>query len=90
MPDPTLSPTEQTFFSVLAVTTRIQEILQPAIGKQFWVKAEISSGRERGGHFYCTLVETDDGGKIIAQLNCRIWRQSFDKIKAKRSAAEAT
>jgi exodeoxyribonuclease VII large subunit len=83
MPDPTLSPTEQTFFSVLAVTTRIQEILQPAIGKQFWVKAEISSGRERGGHFYCNLIETGDNGKIVAQLNCRIWRQSFDKIKAK-------
>jgi exodeoxyribonuclease VII large subunit len=71
------------FFSVSAVTSRIQEILQPAIGKQFWLKAEISSGRERGGHFYCNLVETGDDGKIIAQLSCRIWRQSFDKIKAK-------
>ncbi len=43
--------TESTFFSVSAVTARIQDILQPAIGKQFWMKAEISSGRERGGHF---------------------------------------
>jgi len=75
--------TGQNFFSVSTVTARIQAILQPAIGKQFWLKAEISSGRERGGHFYCTLVETDDSGKIIAQLNCRIWRQSFDKIKVK-------
>ncbi len=71
------------FFTVSAVTTRIQEILQPAIGKQFWIKAEISSGRERGGHFYCDLVETGENGKIIAHLSCRIWRQSFDKIKAK-------
>ena len=45
MPDLTPSPAEQPFFSLLAVTTKIQEILQPAIGKQFWVKAEISSGR---------------------------------------------
>ena len=75
--------TGQHFFTVSTVTARIQEILQPSIGKQFWLKAEISSGRERGGHFYCTLVEADDGGKIIAQLNARIWRQSFDKIKAK-------
>jgi len=45
MPDLTPSPAEQPFFSLLAVTTKIQEIFQPAIGKQFWVKAEISSGR---------------------------------------------
>jgi exodeoxyribonuclease VII large subunit len=83
MPDLIPSPAEQTIFSLLAVTARIQKILQPAIGKQFWVKAEISSCRERGGHFYCNLIETWDNGKIIAQLNCRIWRQSFDKIKAK-------
>jgi SAM-dependent methyltransferase len=69
MPDLTPSPAEQTFFSLLAVTTRIQEILQPAIGKQFWVKAEISSGRARGGHFYCnryalngSTMKTEDLG----------------------------
>jgi ubiquinone biosynthesis protein UbiJ len=37
MPELIPSPAEQTFFSLLAVTTRIQEILQPAIGKQFWL-----------------------------------------------------
>jgi hypothetical protein len=42
MPDLTASPAEQTFFSLLAVTTRIQEILQPAIGKQFWVTSIIN------------------------------------------------
>jgi exodeoxyribonuclease VII large subunit len=40
---------QRTFFNISAITIRIQEILQPYIGKQFWVKAEISSGRERGG-----------------------------------------
>jgi len=41
------------FFNLSDITTRIQVILQPHIGKRFWVKAEISSGRERGGSFYC-------------------------------------
>ncbi len=49
---------ERTFFNLSAITNRVQEILQPSIGKLFWVKAEISSGRERGGSFYCDLVET--------------------------------
>jgi hypothetical protein len=47
---------ERTFFNLSAITGRIQEILQPYIGKLFWVKAEISSGRERGGSFYCDLI----------------------------------
>jgi len=48
------------FFTVSSVAARIQKILQPSIGKQFWLKAEISSGRKRGGHFYCNLVETGE------------------------------
>jgi len=59
---------ERTFFGLSAITNRVQEILQPYIGKLFWVKAEISSGRERGGSFYCDLVETKESGEIIAQI----------------------
>ena len=59
---------ERTFFSLSAITNRVQYILQPYIGKLFWVKTEISSGRERGGSFYCDLVETSDSGEIIAQM----------------------
>jgi exodeoxyribonuclease VII large subunit len=47
------------------------------MGKQFWVKAEISSGRERGGSFYCDLVESDESGKIIAQMRCIIWNRDL-------------
>jgi hypothetical protein len=39
---------QRIFFNLSAITNRIQEILQPYSGKLFWVKAEISSGRERG------------------------------------------
>ena len=70
------------FFSLSDVTARIQAILQPHIGKPFWVKAEISSGRERGGSFYCDLVETDESGKIIAQIRCNIWNRDLDRIRS--------
>lgn len=56
-------------------------ILQPHIGKLFWVKAEISSGRERGGSFYCDLVETDRNGNVIAQIRCSIWNYDLNHIK---------
>ena len=51
------------------------------MGKQFWVKAEISSGRERGGSFYCDLVETDKNGKIMAQMRCSIWSRDLANIR---------
>ena len=71
------------FHTLLNITTRIQEILQPHIGKLFWVKAEISSGRERGGSFYCDLVETDENGKIIAQMRCTVWNRDLYTIRKK-------
>lgn len=73
----------QRFFSLSHVTARIQEILQPSTGKVFWLKAEISSGRERGGSFYCDLVETDDSGTIIARMSCTIWNRRLAAIREK-------
>jgi len=69
------------FFNLSDITRRIQNILQPHIGKLFWIKAEISSGRERGGSFYCDLVETDEHGKIIAQMRCTIWSRDLARIR---------
>ena len=69
------------FFNLSDITTRIQEILQPYIGKHFWIKAEISSGRERGGSFYCDLVETDETGKIVAKMTCSIWNSDLSRIR---------
>jgi hypothetical protein len=68
----TIENNNNRFFNLSDITSRVQAILQPHMGKHFWVKAEIASGRERGGSFYCDLVETDGNGKIIAQIRCTI------------------
>lgn len=73
--------TENTFHNLSTITKRIQHYLQPAMGKSFWVKAEISSGRERGGSFYCDLVETDQTGNILAKMSCTIWSRDLLEIK---------
>ena len=72
---------EKRFFPLSAITKRINELLEPAINKQFWVKAEIASGRERGGAFYCDLVETDSSGRIAAKVACTIWQRDLSAIK---------
>jgi exodeoxyribonuclease VII large subunit len=71
------------FFSLAEVTARIEAILQPHIGRLFWVKAEVSSGRERGGSFYCDLVELDAAGRIVASMSCTIWRRDLAAVKEK-------
>ncbi|HQP12828.1 MAG TPA: exodeoxyribonuclease VII large subunit, partial [Candidatus Omnitrophota bacterium] len=69
------------FFPLSAITKRISTLLQPAITSKFWVKAEISSGRERGGAFYCDLTESDQG-KVIAKMSCSIWQRELATIRA--------
>lgn len=68
------------FSSISAITRQIQETLQPIIGIPIWVKGEISSGRERGGSFYCNLIESDPRGNIIAEIRCTIWKRNLDNI----------
>ena len=73
------------FFRLSEITKRLQEILEEkrVIGKLLWVRAEISSGRERGGSFYCDLVETAANGKIIARMQCTIWARDLISIRKK-------
>jgi exodeoxyribonuclease VII large subunit len=52
------------------------------------VKAEISSGRERGGPFYCDLVETDTNGTVIAQMRCSIWVRDLSNIRKQFKACD--
>ena len=73
---------EKRFFPLSAITNRISELLQPAITKRFWVKAEVMSGRERGGAFYCDLIETGTNDKIAAKLSCTIWTQELNSIRS--------
>jgi exodeoxyribonuclease VII large subunit len=72
-----------TFFSLSRVLQRVDELLRPAMEKTFWVKAEISSSRSKGGHFYCDLVESNEKGTITSQVRCTIWARELQAIKQK-------
>jgi len=72
---------DKKFFPLSKITDRIQAILQPSIGKQFWVKAKISSGRERGGSFYCDLVETNENAAVIAKIRGTVWSRDLARIR---------
>ena len=78
----------RTFFSLSAVARRIEDYLRPALGRSFWVKAEISSGRQRRGSFYCDLVETDADGEVRAQLRCTIWPPELERMRRSLESAD--
>jgi exodeoxyribonuclease VII large subunit len=82
-----LAAVERRFFRLSDVTRRIEAYLRPALGRGFWLKAELSSGRERNGTFFCELVETGARGEVVAQLPCRIW--SADLARMRRAFAQA-
>lgn len=75
------------FFTLSQVTARIAEIFAPHVGRTFWVRGEISSGRERGGSFYCDLIETGAGGAVAAKVACTVWNRDLAQIRRKFEAA---
>ena len=77
-------PTQPKFFTLAQVTRAVKKYLEPAIQKPpFWLRAEISSGREKGGTFYCDLVETDDDGHQVAVMRATVWRTELSAIRQK-------
>ena len=69
------------FFTLSQVTDRISQIFAPISTKEFWVKAEMSNSRLRGGHLYLDLVETDSYNNQIAKISCTIWASKLSVIK---------
>ena len=73
------------FVRLSAVARRLEALLEPALRSSatFWLRAEISSGRERGGAFYCDLVETGRDGEIKAQMRCTLWARDLVRIRTR-------
>lgn len=69
------------FFRLSTVARRIEALLEPALQTTFWVKAEIASGRLRGGIFRCELVETAPNGRVVARMRAVIWREELERIE---------
>jgi exodeoxyribonuclease VII large subunit len=74
---------QRKFYSLSQVAAGVRKHLENAIDKRFWLRAEISSGRERQGAFFGELVETDDSGKQVAKMQTRIWSRELSAIRRK-------
>lgn len=57
--------------------SELQDIIKRRLGQiEQWVRVEIESHRESGGHHYINLIQKTDKGVIAAKATARIWRSS--------------
>ncbi len=69
------------YATLTRVTRRIEALLGDALDAEpFWVRAELSSAKQRRGVLYCDLVETS-AGVVCAKLRCHVWSADLAAIR---------
>lgn len=70
-------------FSLYEVTRSIQKTIADRYKSSYWIKAEMNKLNfyRQSGHCYPELVEKQDG-KVIAQIQCNLWKDDYLKINA--------
>ena len=60
----------------------LQEEIRGRIGYlEAWVRVEIESHRQVGGHHYLSVLQKDPGGEILSRAQARIWRKDEGIIR---------
>ena len=60
----------------------VRETLELAMPGDYWVEAELSEVRERGGHCYMELVQKDEAGAVpVARASAKCWRSSWSLVR---------
>ena len=68
--------------SLLELNTLVGEVIGQTLSRCYWVEAELSEVRARGGHCYMSLVEKDEGRNTpVAQAQARCWRNRWGVMR---------
>lgn len=60
----------------------VGEVIDQTLDRSYWVEAELSEVRERGGHCYMSLVEKEEGRNTpVAQAQARCWRSRWTLMR---------
>lgn len=60
----------------------VRDAVEMQLPDEYWVEAELSECRERGGHCYMELVEKDEATNTpIARASAKCWRQTWQLIQ---------
>ena len=74
---PTLS-----HYTLRQLNLMVRDAIAMQLPDEYWVEAELSECRERGGHCYMELVEKDDKSNTpIARASAKCWRQTWQMVQ---------
>jgi exodeoxyribonuclease VII large subunit len=80
-------------WTLSALNAMVREAIESELPDEYWVEAELSECRERGGHCYMELVEkapsssasqgrSDTANTPIARASAKCWRQTWQIVQA--------
>ena len=74
-----------TSLSLSELCAYIEDTLTMELAEAYWVRAEIASLQERGGHAYLELIEkaeNDPSQALLAKVRATCWANTFQRLKA--------
>ena len=65
-------------FTLRELNLMVRDAIEMQMPDEYWVEAELSECRERGGHCYMELIEKDEQTNTpVARASAKCWRQTW-------------
>ena len=69
-------------FTLRQLNLMVRDAIEMHLSDEYWVEAELSECRERGGHCYMELVEKDEHTNTpVARASAKCWRQTWQMVQ---------
>lgn len=68
-------------YTLRQLNLMVRDAIGDALPDEYWVEAELSECRERGGHCYMELIEKDEHTNTpVARASAKCWRQTWQVL----------
>ena len=69
-------------FTLRQLNLMVRDAIEMQMPDEYWVEAELSECRERGGHCYMELIEKDEQTNTpVARASAKCWRQTWQVMQ---------
>ena len=69
-------------FTLRQLNLMVRDAIEMQLADEYWVEAELSECRERGGHCYMELIEKDEHTNTpVARASAKCWRQTWQMLQ---------
>ena len=69
-------------YTLRQLNLMVRDAIEMQLPDEYWVEAELSECRERGGHCYMELIEKEEQTNTpVAQASAKCWRQTWQMLR---------